>query len=1113
MNPSSPTPSLEQLLLECSLELLREPDQATFFERLVEQAARLLGTPDAYLYLTKGEQLVSQVALGVHAPLRGHRLNRGQGVGGVVWERGQGVRVDDYDSWELRSPNFPYGLLHAIVGVPIRLEGQTVGMLGVSSPDPQRRFVQAEEAVLERFVQVAELALKHYRLAAELKAQRDEATRLLASLSEAVVQTDGSCVVTYLNSAWEQLTGMRPADCVGRPYVEFIHPDDRERLMEEIDRRADRPVSSYEYRLLHATEGYRWVNSRAQLELGADGWVLRVNRVLTDITQHRQDEQALRQGEERKQQLLESLGEAVVEADRQGLITYVNPAWQDMTGFSAAETVGRHYFEFVHAEDQPAVVRLIRQAREEGSAERRLEYRLVVKGGGLRWVNSQGNWLRGADGQIHGMTGVLTDIHARREAEAALLESRERFRRLLDTTPGVVWEAEVGGGNIFISSQAETILGYTPEEWLDDPDFWQQRLHPADFETTLALNAQADHAPHGFSYELEYRFMTKWGQYVWIRDLCRVVVEPGKPRRLLGLMVDITHQKQTELELAVSEERYALAARGSNDGIWNWDLQTNRVHVSARLSAILGLPAQEATHDSAWGLFESVVHPEDLERATAAAQNHLAGETPGASVDLRMRHAEGRWIWVNLRGVAHFSPGGVANRMAGSLSALAERGSYYDPLTHLPGRSLFNDRLERAIAMQSRDPARQFAVLFLDLDRFKVINDSLGHHAGDLLLTEVARRLESCLRPGDTVARLGGDEFVVLLEGLHNPEEALRVAERIREALAQPFRLGANETFSGVSIGVVDSANSFGSVEDYLRSADTAMYKAKGERLGVSRYSPQMHAQASLRLETEVSLRRALAQGELTLHYQPIIELNSGRVRGFEALVRWHHPTRGLVYPLEFIPVAEETGLIVPLGQWVLGRVCRQLTAIQERHPGLYVSVNVAARQLQQAGFAEEVEALLAAHSLGVGWLQLEITENSVVEGSATVLENIERLRRRGVYIHLDDFGTGYSSLSYLRKLPIDALKIDRSFIAQQHHRSNRQIVEAVVQMAKALGLAVVCEGIELQTQADWLRRLEVEYGQGYLYARPMPAERLERFLAEASRIEQANAVRAKAEG
>ncbi len=1096
-------PQLESMLLESALGLLKEPDQQTFFERLVERAGELLDTPDGFLYLHDGSSIVSRVALGAHAPVKGFRLNPGEGMGEVVWQSGQSLLIDDYDNWPLRAKTFPYGILRSSVGVPLKIDDDVVGVLGVTTRDPLRHFGTPDLRILERFVEVAALALKHYQLVEDLATQRDFAESLVTNLSESILQIDRHSKIQYANANWDQLIGIPLEGSLGHSFLEFVHPEDREGLKQrarELANNTDRYV--LECRLLDAQGAIIWVSAKVQLTRDALGQVDTATGIVTDITERKQGEEALKQSETRKNQLLTSLAEAVVEANPKGIVTYINPAWTQMTGFSPAQSVGVNYLEFVYPEDRRIVRTMVRRAQIHGFESSRYEYRLITKAGGIRWVNSQGSWLRNAAGEIIGLTGVLTDIHERKKAEEVILESRERYRSLVESVDGVIWESDIRGKLFFVSPRVQEFFGYSIREWLRTPGLWQQRLHPEDADQVKAYVLEMRSS--GQDYQIEYRYVHPQGQVLWLRDVCRVIMEGGKPVRLRGFTLDITQQKQIELELAQSEARYALAARGSNDGIWDWDLQSGTIHVSARFSEILGYEALDRSYPQGWERFERMIHPEDLERVTGALQAHLEGETSGVSVDFRMEHADGGWRWVSLRGVAHFSEQGSAIRMAGSLSDISERGNYYDKLTNLPARSLFNDRLERAIRMSQRDPDYHFAVLFLDLDRFKVVNDSLGHLIGDQMLIEVARRLETCLRPGDMVARLGGDEFVVLLEQLVGDHDALIVAERIREAIARPFRLRSHETFTEASIGIVSNVTKYASVDDYLRAADTAMYRAKGGGLGIMVYDEQMHTQATLRLETESSLRKAIEANELILMYQPIISLSDGMLQGFEALVRWVHPRRGVVAPADFIPIAEEMGLIVQLGGWVMYKACQQLLVLgqlgQER---MYISVNVSVRQLQQPNFYQEVSALINHFQLQPGRLHLEITENSVVEAADQVLENIERLRMLGVRFHLDDFGTGYSSLSNLRRLPIDTLKIDRSFITQEDLSSNRLIVEAVVQMAKALGLKVVCEGIETKNQAAWLRGLECDYGQGFLYSRPLPAASIEGLVQNQIKIQR----------
>ena len=417
------------------------------------------------------------------------------------------------------------------------------------------------------------------------------------------------------------------------------------------------------------------------------------------------------------------------------------------------------------------------------------------------------------------------------------------------------------------------------------------------------------------------------------------------------------------------------------------------------------------------------------------------------------------------------------------------RAAFYDPLTGLPNRVLFKDRLEVAHARGRGRDALRFAVFFLDLDRFKLVNDSLGHRAGDELLVQIARRLEGCARAGDTVARLGGDEFTLLVEDIAGPQDAVAVAERIHRALAAPFLVEGHEVFAGASIGIALGGPETERPEHLLRDADTAMYRAKlgGTRHAVFDASMHERAIASLRLENE--LRRAIQRNELRLHWQPIVDLDGARMVAIEALVRWEHRERGLILPNEFIPLAEETGLILPLGAWVLEEACRTARTFPA---GLTISVNTSGRQLLQPDFMPQLADLLATSGLEPSRLRLELTESMLIGNGPAVIERLEKLRALGVRLCIDDFGTGYSSLSYLHELPIEALKIDRSFVQALGDDSRKlKIVQSILLLGTALGIEVVAEGVETPAQAEALRRLGGRHAQGFLFARPVPASEL----------------------
>jgi diguanylate cyclase (GGDEF)-like protein len=417
--------------------------------------------------------------------------------------------------------------------------------------------------------------------------------------------------------------------------------------------------------------------------------------------------------------------------------------------------------------------------------------------------------------------------------------------------------------------------------------------------------------------------------------------------------------------------------------------------------------------------------------------------------------------------------------------------SRHDPLTGLPNRTFFTERLSQALRRSSREPADLFAVLFLDLDHFKVVNDSVGHYVGDELLIAVARRLEQCLRGGDMVARLGGDEFALLLERVGDARDAARVAERVQSSLSVPFNIGSYELPTSASIGIVLSSSARESPELLLRSADMAMHRAKTSgRARFELFDPAMHAAALARLRLETDLRRAQESGEFVVYYQPVVSLETGRITGVEALVRWQHPERGLVLPGEFVPAAEETGLILPLGRWVLDEACRQMRAwrgLFEQLDSLSVAVNLSGKQLSQPDLVDQVSRILHEHALAPSSLKLEITESAIIEKSERTTRVLSEIKRLGVQIYLDDFGTGYSSLGYLHRLPIDALKVDRSFISRMEAADQPlQLVRTILALSRNLGLDAIAEGVTTVEQLRRLRALGCRFAQGYLFSAPL---------------------------
>jgi diguanylate cyclase (GGDEF)-like protein/PAS domain S-box-containing protein len=565
----------------------------------------------------------------------------------------------------------------------------------------------------------------------------------------------------------------------------------------------------------------------------------------------------------------------------------------------------------------------------------------------------------------------------------------------------------------------------------------------------------------------------------------------------------ISHQQALD-ELAQSRERYALAMRAANDGIWDWDLETDRIYFSPRWHAILG-HREQATEGPPAAWFE-LIHDEDVPRLRAAIDAHLAGHTPHLQSEHRMRHEDGTWRWVLTRGLAIRGPGGSASRMAGSVSDITDQraaelqlqhDALHDALTGLPNRALFMDRVDQVVQRSNRDPTIGCAVLFVDVDRFKLVNDTLSHAAGDQLLIEIAARIADVLRPGDTVARIGGDEFTILLDGVVVDRDATVVAERVQSALGRSFALDGHEIRVTASIGVSLSTPRISAAE-LLRNADIAMYDAK--RRGQGRcavFTESMRQRVIERVTRENDLRQAVEEALLEVHYQPIIEMGSGVIYGLEALARW--PDRWPeVAPIDFIKLAEETGVIGAIGLQVMRAGLEQFAAW--RQAGLVadhvrISVNVSGRQLDDPHLPREIRRAIDDAGLSPEALRLEITETTLMQEPERIRRIVSEVCASGVGLHLDDFGTGYSSLAALHRLPVDALKIDRSFVTAGEEDGSDAIVRAVVALAESLGIDVIAEGIERPDQRDRLASLGCDYGQGFLFSEPLAADQMESLL------------------
>ena len=923
------------------------------------------------------------------------------------------------------------------------------------------------------------------------------------------------------SARWNEMLGYA-ADEIEQGYSEFItrvHPDDIERVLDASTACLEGRSKNYaiDLRMRCKNGSWKWILSRGMvINHDVQGNSVRMIGTHTDITERKKAEQALL---ELNMQLVEetrvlettlaSISQGIFMIDASGRVSTFNPKACELLGLSEQFLAARPtvqeiaIYQFQRGDFGPAACLVDPHARRyltDGCCGTIPSHYLRTTLNG-RTLEIKTQMLPSG-----GMVRTFADVSDYVQAEAA----RKRLNQLLDATQAIArvggWDADIANDTVFWTKGIYSILETSAQEYTPLPATANQFFTPASRALIKASYSCFSDQPQ--LHDLELEMITAKGRHIWVHSMGTTTWKQGQPVKRTAVLQDITERKQSEAALRESEAVWKLALESTGDGVWDWNIPSGEEFFSKRLMEMYGFH-EDQSFDRSEEL-DTRTHPDDLPQMQRDRQAHFDGLTPIYNNEHRIRCKDDSWKWVLTRGmVISRDAQGKPLRMTGTHTDITARKqsevliwqqAHFDALTGLPNRSMLRDRLEQEIKKSKRD-AQQLALLFIDLDHFKEVNDTLGHDSGDLLLIEAARRIQGAVRESDTVARMGGDEFTVILSDLTGVSNLEHILQKLLQALESVFQLGEEQVFVSASIGITMYPLDATEIEDLFKHADQALYVAKGAgRNRFSFFTPALQEAAQTRVRLANDLRTGLAGQQFRVVYQPIIEMATGVVHKAEALIRWHHPTRGLISPACFIPIAEASGLIVEIGDWVFQQAATQVQAWRASlSPRFQISVNKSPVQFHHSGSAHKPWFhQLQAMGLPGDSIAVEITEGLLLDSSDSVADQLLGLRDAGIQVSLDDFGTGYSSLSYLQKFDIDFIKIDQSFVRHLVPAcTDLALCKAIIVMAHELGIKVIAEGVETELQRDLLAAAGCDYAQGYLFARPMSAPDFEAFMAQ----------------
>jgi diguanylate cyclase (GGDEF)-like protein/PAS domain S-box-containing protein len=906
---------------------------------------------------------------------------------------------------------------------------------------------------------------------------------------------DAAGAITEVGPGWPALTGNSVEKTLGSGWECALHTDDLERVRTQwIDSVARGVPFDAEYRVLSAADGrYRWFRARAAPRRDESHAIVRWYGLLEDVHQRRIAIEALRESESLFRLIADSVPVMMWLTDQNGEATFHSRLWLEVTGQTEIESLGAGWSRAIHPEDRASVL----EQFEAASAQRipvQLDYRLRRADGSWAWVIDTGAPRLAPDGGFLGYAGSILDVTERREAEAALRESEASIRSIFDSSPDCISMLDLSGNTLLMNKAARQMIGLDVSELANrdalETIFPEGRLRK--------LSAMFDVVRAGGTSRLEVDAIDAQGVHRWLDVIGAPVLDAsGVPIRMVSMWRDITEAKAARNDAVVAQQQAERAAtrlsavlENTMDCVLVVDHAWRIAYMNENARRFLRL-GEEAMNASLWDLF-----PAEVESLFG---DYFRQATMGNKAVSFEEFVPATQVWLEVHasptedGLSIFFRDTTARRRAEQERFQAQSQvshmARHDVLTGLPNRLAFHEVLQRHLN-DAGGHETSVAVLTLDLDGFKAVNDAYGHPVGDILLQKVAQRLRLGLAGEEhTLARLGADEFAVGCAGLPHPDAAIEIARRLMGILLAPFDLEGNKVSIGASVGVAMAPDDGGTVDDIKRASAVALHRAKAAGVRSLRRDAHLQTRQALKL----SMREALAHGEFEVHFQALVNLASNRCTTFEALVRWRHPDRGMISPADFIPIAEETGLIVELGEWVLGEACREAATWPD---GIGVAVNLSPVQFGADNLIEVIENALDASGLCPSRLQLEITESVLLGNDDRNLRTLQEIRQLGVKIAMDDFGTGYSSLGYLRSFPFDKIKVDRSFIADLPDSKSLAIIRAVAGIGTSLGIATTVEGVETEAQLQIIRQEGFDEAQGYLFARPVPASQVHGLIA-----------------